>query len=97
MIDLVKMKAKIRLFDLPNGRRTPFISGYRPLFNFAGAPFKTSGKVDLIDKEVFQVGMSDIVYLTFIKGIIDESYFKTGIRFTFDEGSNTVLGDGEFI
>lgn len=90
------MKAKISLFDTPHGRKTPFVSGYRPLFNFPNAPTKISGKIDLIDKEFFLVGMSDDVHLTFIKGMIDDDYFRVGVKFSFDEGGD-VLGSGEFI
>jgi translation elongation factor EF-Tu-like GTPase len=96
MYELIKMKARINLFDAPNGRKTPFVSGYRPLFNFSNAPTKISGKIDLIGKESFLVGMSDDVHITFIMGIIDDDYFKAGVKFSFDEGGD-VLGSGEFI
>lgn len=96
MSALIKMKAKIKLLETENGRKTAFFSGYRPLFNFQNAPTKISGSIDLIDKESFLVGMCDDVYITFIRGIIDDDYFKSGIQFTFDEGGHT-LGSGEFI
>ncbi len=77
-------------------RKTPFISGYRPLFEFNGANTKISGKIDLIDTELFHPGKSGTIQITFNKGLINESHFKVGEVFTFSEGVNP-LGKGEIV
>ncbi|HEY9257460.1 MAG TPA: hypothetical protein VIP81_05750, partial [Chitinophaga sp.] len=82
------------LFLDNQSRRTPFNSGYRPLFNFPGARTKISGTIKLISSDYFPPGSKGNVEITFIKGMIDDSHFKAGTKFTFDEGRN-ILGQGE--
>ena len=96
MYELIRMRAKITLSDTPNGRKEPFTSGYRPLFNFSDAVTRISGRIDLIDKDSFSVGMTDVVYLTFIKGMIEDTHFSSGVKFTFSEGADA-LGAGEIL
>jgi len=94
MVDLINILATIELFSGEQSRKTPFKSGYRPLFNFPGATTKISGSIKLIGADYFSPGSKGNVEITFIKGIIDDSYFKTGMKFTFDEGRD-ILGEGE--
>lgn len=94
MTDLIKIIAKIKL--LPEGRRTPFVSGYRPLFNFINASTKISGRIDLIDSSQFEPAAEGLVYITFIIGIINDNSFIVGEGFTFGE-SEPILGEGEIV
>ena len=96
MYELLQTRAEIRFLDMPNGRKTPFRSGYRPLFNFTDVGTKISGRIDLIEQETFSVGMKGVVNITFIKGMIDDIHFKTGVKFTFDEGTE-IFGEGVFL
>ena len=96
MDELIKKVAKIQLFTGEGKRRTPIISGYRPLFDFVGAKTKLSGKIDLINDDKIYPGSSGIVNITFIKGIINENFFKKGTFFTFSEATLS-LGKGEII
>ncbi|MFY0256504.1 hypothetical protein ACDQ55_21430 [Chitinophaga sp. 30R24] len=93
MVDLINILATIELFSDEQSRKTPFKSGYRPLFNFPGATTKISGSIKLIDMDSFSPGSKGDVEISFIKGMIDDSYFKSGVKFTFDEGGS-VLGEG---
>ncbi|WP_160715074.1 hypothetical protein [Chitinophaga solisilvae] len=93
MVDFIKVLATINLFFNERSRKTPFTSGYRPLFNFSGAQTKVSGSIKLIDMDSFSPGSKGDVEISFIKGMIDDSYFKSGMKFTFDEGGS-VLGEG---
>ncbi|SHE77059.1 hypothetical protein SAMN05444362_102146 [Dysgonomonas macrotermitis] len=47
---MIKIKAYIELFK--NARKTPFHSGYRPLFLFQEGTY-TSGSIELLDRNVF--------------------------------------------
>ena len=60
---MVKIRAYIKLYE--KGRKTPFYSGYRPLFNFI-EEMKTSGRIDLIDKELFFPGEEGEVEILFL-------------------------------
>lgn len=94
---MVKVKADIELFKTSEGgRKTPFINGYRPLFDFSGARTLTSGKIDVIERDGLSPGETGKVIITFIKGIIDDSHFKVGERFSFGEGVN-LTGQGTII
>lgn len=94
MVELINILATIELFSDEQSRKTPFKSGYRPLFNFPGATTKISGSIKPIGSDYFLPGSKGNVEITFIKGMIDDSYFKAGMKFTFDEGRD-VLGEGE--
>jgi len=90
---MIKIKARIELFKTEEGRKIPFTSGYRPAFTYSGASTKISGRIDLITTEEFSPGMIDTVIITFIKGMIDDKYFKPGEKFFFGEGT-IVMGEG---
>lgn len=87
---MVKIKANIKLYK--NGRNTAFQSGYRPLFNFI-EEMKTSGKIELIDKEEFFPGQEGKVYITFINKKYLGNDFNIGKQFFFGEGAE-FLGEG---
>jgi translation elongation factor EF-Tu-like GTPase len=96
MYDLIKVLAKIELLSGENVRKNPIANGYRPLFNFKDEKTKISGRIDLIEKSLFDPGMRGIVQITFIKGMIKDSHFTVGEQFTFDEGTQ-ILGSGEIV
>lgn len=87
---MVKIKAHIKLFK--NGRKTPFYSGYRPLFDFKGG-MKTSGQIELIDVKSFFPGEDRDVIIVFLNKEYLGSDFGVGKKFVFGEGPNS-LGDG---
>ena len=84
------VKANIKLYK--NSRKTPFISGYRPIFSFENQEMRTSGKIDLIDREQFCPGEEGDVQIRFLSKFIEEN-FRTGISFIFSEGA-VPLGEG---
>ena len=87
---MIKVKAKIRLYK--DGRKTPFISGYRPLFSFI-EEMKTSGQIILNDQSEFYPGDEGVVEIVFL----NKEYlgtFDIGTKFTFGEGHEP-LGEGE--
>lgn len=96
MYDLIKVFAKIELLSGENARKNPIADGYRPLFNFKDEKTKISGRIDLIERPLFEPGMKGIVQITFIKGIISDCHFTAGEQFTFDEGIQ-ILGNGEIV
>ena len=77
---MLKIKAKICLYK-NNGRKTPFKSGYRPLFDIKNS--KYSGMIDLINKKDFFPGEEDIVYISFINlidlNVDDVLFFSEGL------------------
>jgi translation elongation factor EF-Tu-like GTPase len=87
---MVKIRAHIRLYE--NGRKTPFYSGYRPLFNFT-ENMKTSGKIDLIGRDKFHPGDEGEVEITFLNRDYLGIDFKIGKTFLFGEGVDP-LGEG---
>lgn len=96
MSKLITIIAKIELFAGEYMRKTPFVSGYRPVFDFVGARTKISGKIDLLDMNLFYPGSSAKVQISFNKDMISDSHFKIGETFTFGEGV-LPLGKGEII
>jgi hypothetical protein len=96
MSNLIKVLARIEYLATSKGRQGPFISGYRPIFTFVNARTKISGRIGLINKESFAQGETGLVELSFIKGVIDDSHFTVGKKFTFAEEPN-VIGEGEII
>ncbi len=94
MVELIKVFASIELFSNDQSRKTPFKNGYRPLFNFLGAKTKVSGSIRLLGSELFFPGSIGDVEISFIKGMIEDRYFESGVKFTFDEGGVS-LGKGE--
>lgn len=90
---MFKVKAKIKLYKIDGGRTTPFLNGYRPLFNFIPG-MKKSGQISLNDRKEFFPGQEGIVEITFInKDFLGEN-FGEGSKFIFGEGLQT-LGEGE--
>lgn len=95
MIEVVKIFASIELFSNDQSRKTTFKSGYRPLFNFQGLNTKISGSIRLLESELLFPGSIADAEISFIKSMRVNHYFKSGVRFTFDEGG-APLGKGEF-
>lgn len=90
---MIRIKAIITLYKSEYGRKTPFINGYRPLFNFI-EKMKTSGQITLIDRTTFYPGDEGLVEIAFLNDDYLGDSFSVGTKFTFDEGRNT-LGEGE--
>jgi elongation factor Tu len=87
---MVKIKAHIKLYK--DYRQTPFSSGYRPLFDFI-EEMKTSGRIDLTDRERFCPGEEGEVEIVFLNGDYLGDNFGVGIMFFLWEGS-VPLGEG---
>lgn len=87
---MVKIRAHIKLYE--NGRKVPFYSEYRPLFNFI-EEMKTSGRIDLMDEEQFCPGEEGEVEITFLNRNYLGDDFDIGKIFLFGEGK-TPLGEG---
>ncbi|MGF7076237.1 translation elongation factor EF-Tu-like GTPase [Mucilaginibacter sp. 3215] len=62
---MIKVKASIKLYEGENVRKTPFTTGYRPLFNFI-TDVKTSGQISLIKHDKFFPGEQGSVDIEFI-------------------------------
>jgi|SRR6185369_688662 len=92
---LIKVLAKLNFLETSK-RKTPFTSGYRPAFTFLNASTKLSGQITLLNKKYFNKGETAIVEIAFIKGIINDTYFKVGQKFHFAEEPNKI-GDGEIL
>lgn len=92
---MIKVKAKIKLFEGENKRQTPFDTGYRPLFSFIKET-KTSGKIALIDRDIFKPGEEGIVEITFLNKEYLGERFGMGTPFKFYE-SEEPLGEGEIL
>lgn len=90
---MLKVKALIKLYKNDGGRKTAFISGYRPLFNFIGE-MKKSGQISLMDKKQFFPGESDFVNITFLNDDYLGDNLGVGTKFTFGEGGHP-LGESE--
>lgn len=87
---MIRVKAIIKLFI--NGRKTPFITGYRPLFTFVEG-VKTSGQITLKVQSGFSPGDEDIVEITFLRREFLGENFGLGSKFTFGEGREP-FGEG---
>lgn len=86
----VKIKAYIKLYK--NGRKTPFITGYKSLFNFI-EEMKTSGRIDLLDQIQFYPGEEGNVQIEFLNKDYLGDDFDVGKKFLFGEGT-VPLGEG---
>ncbi|WP_306353300.1 hypothetical protein [Flavobacterium sp. '19STA2R22 D10 B1'] len=91
---MLKIKAKIYLYQY-KARKTPFNSGYRPLFNFEN-DIKISGNIELINTDLFYPGLQDEVFITFISDSVSKNDIKLDTIFSFDEGLN-ILGEGQVV
>jgi elongation factor Tu len=87
--------AKIKLYSDEIGRKTPFLSGYRPLFNFIKES-KTSGEINLRNKNKMFPNEVAEVEIKFVDKRFLGNNFGVGTRFTFDEGRQ-LLGEGEIL
>ncbi|MFK7798670.1 MAG: hypothetical protein AB8E82_14555 [Aureispira sp.] len=87
---MIKIRAKIKLYNI---RKTPFRSGYRPLFDF-GSKNKTSGHITLLDKQEFLPGEEAYVEIAFLNRQYLGKDFQEGTTFFFGEGVYT-LGEGK--
>lgn len=97
MNDTIKILARIKIYSGIRMRQTPFLSKYRPLFDFDEKVTKLSGSIDLFDRLQFEPGSSGNVHITFIKGIINDNYFRKGNKFKISEDGQYILGEGEVI
>ena len=88
---MIKIKAHIKLYE--NGRKTPFKTGYRPLFSFIKST-KTSGSINLTDRDKFYPGHEGKVDITLLNNKYLGDNFGVGTRFYFYEGYDP-LGEGE--
>ncbi|NJA04535.1 hypothetical protein HC024_02090 [Methylococcaceae bacterium WWC4] len=55
----------MKLYSGINKRKTPFIDGYRPLFDIEGHG-RTSGMINLLDRDEFLPGDDGIVEIKFL-------------------------------
>ncbi|HEX8514833.1 MAG TPA: hypothetical protein VF868_01450 [Bacteroidia bacterium] len=92
---MIEVIAKIKVYDTQLGRKTPFNSGYRPLFSFIKS-MKTSGQITLIEGDKFFPGDEGIVKIKFANADYLGNNFRTGVKFTFGEGVQNI-GEGEVI
>lgn len=90
---MVTIKACIKLFK--NGRKSPFFTGYRPVFRFIEET-ATSGLIELIDREDFAPDDEGVVKITFGFREYLGNDFGEGKEFTFGEG-RVALGKGTVI
>jgi translation elongation factor EF-Tu-like GTPase len=97
MNELIKVLARIKLFSGENMRQTAFTNKYRPAFDFLETKTKISGRIDLIGIDSFKPGTENNVYVTFIKGMINDDNFRKGKIFKISEGGKYILGEGEII
>jgi elongation factor Tu len=86
----LKMIAPIKLNE--NGRKTPFYTGYRLLFNFINN-MKTSGQINLIHQDQFNPGEDGAVEITFLNQNYLGEDFEVGKTFFFGAGM-APLGEG---
>jgi len=92
---MIKVKAKIKLFEGSNKRQTPFANGYRPLFKFIEGTM-TSGQISLINQEQFKPGEEGVVEIAFLNNEFLGDDFGIGKLFNFYE-SKEPLGEGEIL
>jgi translation elongation factor EF-Tu-like GTPase len=92
---MIKIRAKIKLYEGGNKRKTPFLTGYRPLFQFI-EEMKTSGQITLLNQEQFIPGQEGVVEILFLHKEYLGQNFRVGKTFTFYE-SEEPIGEGEVI
>lgn len=92
---MVNVRSIIKLYRGDLYRKTPFNTGYRPLFNFVN-DMKKSGKITLLDKEKFNTGEEGEVKITFLDNLYLGTDFGRGKKFTFSEGTQ-ILGEGSVL
>jgi translation elongation factor EF-Tu-like GTPase len=92
---MVSAIAKIKFFDYVNGRKIPFFSRYRPICSFIPGDC-TSGQIELLDRESFNIGDEGIVKITFVTKSSLGRNFCVGCLFTMSEG-HYIMGFGEIL
>lgn len=92
---MIKVLAKLKLLSGNNKRKTPFISGYRPLFEFIEGRL-TSGSITLIDRKLLYPGEETKVEIIFLNKELLGNDFDIGVMFNFYEAKE-ILGTGKII
>ncbi|MDB9954024.1 hypothetical protein OAD49_00495 [Flavobacteriaceae bacterium] len=93
---MIKIKARVYFYK-HHGRETPIDSGYRPAFCFEQKKdFFFTGHIELVEKKLFEVGMQDEVYITFINADLLKGQIKEGKTFSINEPPIEV-GEGEIL
>ena len=92
---MIKVIANIKLYKNVNSRKTSFLTGYRPLFNFI-KEMKKSGQIILKEKAEFFPGDEGVVEINFLDKKYLGDNFGLGSKFTFGEGGEP-FGEGEII
>ena len=92
---MINVRAIIKLYRGDLYRKTPFINGYKPLFNFVN-DMKKSGRITLVNKDRFSPGEEGEVEIAFIDNNYLGADFGNGKKFTFSEGTH-ILGEGKIL
>lgn len=79
---MIRVQATIRLYV--NRRKTPFKTGYRPLFTFIDE-MMTSGHITLLDRIDFFPGDEGVVEIAYLHREFLGKDFGVGTVFTFRE------------
>ena len=88
---MLKVRALLELYKI---RKTPFITGYRPIFDF-NLENRIDGQITLLDRKEFSPGDIAEVEILFIKEKFSESLI-VGNNFTFAEAIQP-LGKGAIL
>jgi translation elongation factor EF-Tu-like GTPase len=88
---MIKIKAHLKLYK--GVRATPFLSGYRPVFDFILETKTGGGQITLIEKDEFSPGEEGEVEINFISNKYLGEDFKVGKVFYFGEGGKS-MGEG---
>ena len=92
---MIKVRAKIKLYKGESKRKTPFATGYRPLFEFIPGN-RTSGQITLLDGKGSMPGEEGIVDISFLFREQLGEYFSAGKTVRFYEGQEP-LGEAEIL
>lgn len=79
---MIKIKVRLKLYSGDLKRKTPFKSGYRPLFLFPYGKL-TSGSIDLIGNDQLHPNETQEVSIRFVNEDLLGRAFKVGIRGQF--------------
>lgn len=74
------------------GRRSPFLSGYRPQFRFDGRD--NDCNITLVDREQLGDGETGRIALTFLRPELQTGRLSVGAEFCIAEGAR-VVGQGK--
>lgn len=92
---MIKVRAKIKLYEGKDKRQTSFTTGYRPLFEFI-AETKISGQITLINQKEFRPGEEGVAEIAFIHQEYLGRDFGVGKTAKFYEGKEP-LGEAEIL